>query len=422
MFQKSILFGIMVTIWFVLSVPTVAQEAFLTKGTIALNPDDMQTLFLYVPGYSLLYELGSTKNIGSKRFGDRQNYQFATTQDGIRVLVRTRDIQKNVRLLYEYDFLVNRRMPLCDTADICKDIWSKFTTVRDDGPTWRALWPQVAGNFMAEEKGDSRKVSVSIGALRNIKGFIPSKRNRLRLEDSGFISILNRKYPSYRFKETTNRELASPCTHERSQTKGVLLLNKIEAYAKATANATFDVARSLRKSIPKNFARAVLSFLGLEANISAEAFVDGKWKKETSKEAKHHITYGNKDQAWQVKTIEISRRSDQEPETYRPYGSAIIRKVLKCESAQPAEMTFVSFFLALFPEEDGESLTHETIRMNAKTITDLKLTNNPLDKGLVSINTQTSHYVLLDYFMSHNVPKSIANLFIKEINVAESRR
>ena len=420
-FRTFVVTGITIVIWLVFNVSAIAQEAFLRKGTTALNPDDGRTLFLYIPGYTLLYELGQTKSIRSRRFGNREDYQFAVTQDGIRVLVRAADIRKNVKVLKKYDFLVNRRMPLCETAEACRNIWNDFTTVRDEGLRWSALWPRTAGKFTAKEEGDSRAVSVSIGGTLE-SGFIPSKRDQMRLEDSGFISLLNRQYPRYSFTETTNQELASPCTHERSTRKVVSLLEKVETYAKASANAKFDVAEGLSKSIPKNFARAVLSFLGLEANISAEAFVDGKWKKETNKETKDSITYGNKDEEWQVNVVEISRRSDEGSMTYQPFGSAMIRKVLNCQSGQPTEMTFTSYFLVLFPEREGETLTFETINVNAETIKNLKLANNRLDKGLVSINTQTSHYLLLDFLMSYNVPKSIANFFIKEINVAEPRR
>ena len=421
MFRKSALTGISILFCLVLTVSVSAQEAFLTKGTIALNPDDEQTLFLYIPGYTLLYDLGLTKSIGSKRFGNKQDYQLATTQDGIRVLVRKRDIRDDVKVLSRYDFLVNRRMPLCETAEACRYIWNDFTTVHDDGPTWRALWPRVAGTFTADENNDSRAVSVSIGGTLE-RGFIPSKRNRMRLEDSGFISVLNRQYPSYRFSERTVDELSSPCTHERSTTNGVRLLKKVEAYAKAAVSASYGVAGFVGGSIPKTFARAVLSFLGLEASISAEAFVDGQWKKETSTETNNELIYGDKDEEWEVKVVDISRRSDEKPETYRPFGSAIVRKISKCRSAQPTEMTFASYFLALLPEEDGESGEHIVVNVDDGTISGLNLPNNPLDKGLVSINTQTSHYVLLDHFMSYDVPKSIGNLFIKEINVAEGRR
>ena len=423
MSRKPTLIVFTLLICLFLNASVAAQQAFLRKGTVALDPDDKRTLFLYVPGYTLLYDLGEIERIGSTTFGTREAYQFATTQDGIRVLVRVADVrkkQKDIEALEKYDFLVNRRMPFCETAEACDDVWSDFTTDTDEGRNWVAVWPRVAGKFTALEEKNSRAVSLTIGGDWD-SGFIPSKRSRLKLEDSGFITLLNRHYPAYRLIEETNQELASPCTHERYQTNRVSLLNKVEAYAKASVNAQFDAAEGLSKAIPKNFAKALLSFLGLEASISAEAFVDGNWKKEDNEETGRHIIYGDRDQEWQVKTVEIHRRSDDGPKIYRPFGSAVIRKVLKCEAGQPTEMAFASYFLAFFPEENGESPTPIIINLNADRIENLRLTNNPLDRGLVSINTQGSHYKLLDFFVGHNVPKSIANLFIKEINVAEAR-
>ena len=421
MFRRLTLACSTLVICFVLNTSVGAQEAFLRKGTIALSPDDEQTLFLYVPGQTLLYNLGTLKNIRSKTYGRRENYQLATTQDGIRVLVRKSDIRKDVEALEKYHFLVNRRMPFCETVEACNNIWNVFTTVTDEGLNWSTLWPRTAGKFMSSENNDSRSVSVSMGSAWD-DGFIPNRRNGLKLEDSGFITVLHRQYPAYELVETTHQELASPCTHERSQKDIVSLLDKVEVYAKASVGVDFDVASGLGKKIPKNFAKSLLSFLGLEANISAEAFVDGNWKKETTRKTTDDIIYGNRDQEWQVKTVEIRRRSDDSPETYRPFANAMIRKVLQCEAGQPIEMKFASYFLTLFPEYEEESPALITINVDTKRIEDLKLPNNPLDKGLVSINTQTSHYKLLDFFIDKSVPKSIANLFIKEINVTEARR
>ena len=85
-------------------------------------------------------------------------------------------------------------------------------------------------------------------------------------------------------------------------------------------------------------------------------------------------------------------------------------------------MTFASFFVDVLPMNEGEEPIDFTIRLNEDTITDLKLPNDNLDGGLVSINKQFEHYKLLDFFLREGVPKSIANFFIKEINVAKPTR
>ena len=144
-----------------------AQEAFLKRGTVALNPEDRRTLFLYIPGYTLLYNLGETTTIKSRSFGTKKEYQYATTQDGIRVLVRKQDILKDVERLDKYHFLVNRRMPLCETETGCGNIWDNFPDDRDETSTWSALW-RSAGNFLPQEREEdlTRKVQVSVGAIK----------------------------------------------------------------------------------------------------------------------------------------------------------------------------------------------------------------------------------------------------------------
>ena len=399
-----------------------SQEAFLKKGTTALNPEDGKTLFLYIPGYTLLYDLGEVKNIGSQAFGTREQYQLATTQDGVQVLVRTPDIRTDIeKISDQYHFLVNRRMPLCEHEDICRNIWNDFSDTSDEGVKWSALWPRTAGNFLDQEDGGIRKVSDSIGGAWE-EGYIPTKKDRLRLEDAGFISLLNRKYPLFRFTEKNIDELSSPCGSERSTRNEKTLFREIETYAKASLNTKIGVDESILGALPKQFVSSVLSFLGLEANISAEAFISGNWREEATQENESSIIYGDRTQQWLVKTIDIKRRSDGEDDVYHPFGSAMIRKVLECEAGQPTEMTFASFLLTLVPESTETVPTPAIINLNTEMINNLELSNRSLDKGLVSINTQTSHNKLVDFFLRNNIPKSIANQFIKEINVAEARR
>ena len=399
-----------------------SQEAFLKKGTTALNPEDGQTLFLYIPGYTLLYDLGEVKDIGSQAFGTREKYQLATTQDGVQVLVRKPDIRTDVeKINNQYDFLVNRRMPLCELEDICRNIWNDFSSASDEGVKWSALWPRTAGIFLEQEDKGIREVSVSIGGAWE-EGYIPTKKDRLRLEDAGFISLLNRKYPLFQFTEKNIDELSSPCGSEQSTRNERTLLREIETYAKASLNTKIGVDESILGAIPRQFVSSVLSFLGLEANVSVDAFISGNWKEESTQEKGTNIVYGDRNQQWLVKTIDIKRRSDGEDDVYHPFGSAMIRKVLECEAGQPTEMTFASFLLTLVPESTETVPTPAIINMNTEIISQLELLNRSLDKGLVSINTQTSHNKLVDFFLRKNIPKSIANLFIKEINVAEARR
>ena len=420
---KAALIGFTVLIWLAINASAVAQEAFLKKGTIALNPDDERTLFLYVPGFTLLYELGETsRSIRSRTFGNKEDYQFAITQDGIRVLVRAADIRTDVTTLKKYDFLVNRRMPLCETSEACRDIWSKFRTIGDEGDEWSALWARTAGKFTTSEESGVRAVHVSIGgAWQN--GYIPNrKRNERRLEESGFITLLNRQYPTYSFEEKEDEELSIPCMQQRSQRSSVSLLKKVNSYAKAGGSAELSVGGSTGKSVLTNLRKEILSFLGLNAIVSAGAGVEYTGERGNIEETADEIVYGNIDEEWKVKSVNINRRSSDSSGAYLPFANVIIRKVLECRAGQPTEMTFASYFFLMSPEQDGQPPYYNVITLNTNEINKLNLPNTPLDGGLVSINTQTSHHNLLDFFLKYNIPKSVANFFIKEINVAEARR
>ena len=412
MFHVSTLAGFTLVIGLILNASAVAQEAFLKKGTVALNPNDERTLFLYIPGYTLLYDLGKRRTIRSRTRGDQEKYRFATTQDGIRVLVREADIRTNVEVLENYHFLVNRRMPLCDTMDDCNDIWNHFSNVGDDGENWSAMWARVAGKFMAFSESENSElcavpdggpleVFVSIGGSED-KGFIPRTRNRLKLEEAGFITLLNCQYPTYFFEESRIKELDSPCTQEHSQKKIASLWRGIQ--------------NSKRGSLFTEFG-AYLSFLGLGARVEAFRELSRGQNDETIEESS--IVYGKLNEEWQVKFVEIFRRLDDNTGEYSSIGKTVVRKVFQCEAGRPTEMKFASFFVDIFPKNEERYLE---INLNESVIAGLKLKNNKLDGGLVSINRQDHHYKLLDYFLKKGVPKSIANLFIKEINVAEPRQ
>ena len=394
-----------------------AQEAFLKRGTIALNPEDRRTLFLYIPGYTLLYDLGETTTIRSRSFGTKKEYQYATTQDGIQVLVRKQDIGKDVEILKKYNFLVNRRMPLCETETDCGNIWNNFPDDIDETSTWSALW-RSAGNFLRREREEdlTREVKVSVGAVEQ-EGFIPTKRHGIRLEDVGFISLLDQKYPLYRFQEKSIDELNSDCGQESIRRES--LFKRIEVSAKASATVGIGINENTSKTSLKRYVGSVLSFLGLRAvNISAETVVEGETRKEINDDVT--ITYGNKDQQWLIKTVNIEKRSDMDGDSYQPFGTVMIKKVFKCEAGHPTEIMLVSF-LSTFASETPENI-QSIININPSRIKELELKkghdHHKGYKGLVSANSSESHSKLIDFFLGKDISKSVANLFIKEINVA----
>ena len=422
MFHVSTLARFTLVAGFILNVPAVAQEAFLKQGTTALNPDDGRTLFLYVPGYTLLYDLGERRNIRSSRYRDRVPYRYAKTQDGIRVLIREADIQERMDVLDGYHFLVNRRMPFCYTEDACNNIWSHFSTVGDGGRVgdggldWQAMWRTAAKFEVLVDSENERscvvpdvdllKVRVSMSGFEE-DGFIPRKgsiprrefRFELELEESGFITLINCQYPVYSFTEETIEELGSPCTQERSQRTIRSLWEGIQKYQRDSRYAELNLGE-------------ILPILGLGTRTDQfEELMRGNYNEEI---AEISIRYGNANEEWQVKFVEIMRRSDDSSEVYSPFGKAIVRKVRRCQAGAPTEMMFASFYFV----ENRESPL--TIHLNKSIISGLNLPSGELNGGLVSINTQGSHHKFLDFFLGEGIPKSVANFFIKEINVTEA--
>lgn len=327
----------------------------------------------------------------------------------------------DVDTLKNYDFLVNRRMPLCEKKDGCNAIWNSFSFKSDEGADWSALWPRTAGRII-NESTNVYEVKVSVGGSWDV-GFLPKKLRGLPIEDYGFISRLDKKYPLYKFSEEDIKELNSPCGDAKTTSSGTSTLEKVEKYAKISANGKLDIAAGLKKAVPPLFAKRILDFLGLSASISAEAFIDGRWKTETTTSTTDTLTYGRIDEAWEVKSVWVERRTGDPAAVnpYQPYGTLLLRKVFSCDGGQPTEMTFASFMLAEFGSDEAPAPIPESVSLKDVTVKDIGVPNRPLDRGLVSVNTQTEHAKLVDFFLNKNIPKSIANFFIKEINVAGSR-
>jgi len=176
-------------------------DGYLRKGTYALNPDNKRDIFLYIPRKTPLYSIGSEEiTIGSQAFPDlKREYVQATTQDGIHVLVWKDEVNRNITSLNKFDFFVNRRLPLCLTLVSCESIWSKFNRVSDEGDSWLAIWPGAGGKLYENISGN-QKVEIDAGGWE--QGYIPLKRERLTIEDYGYITNLNREYPLYRFTKS----------------------------------------------------------------------------------------------------------------------------------------------------------------------------------------------------------------------------
>ena len=440
MFHVSTLARFTLVIGFILNTPAVAQEAFLNQGTTALNPNNKQTLFLYVPGHTLLYHLGEIEEIRRKRDKKKEKYQHAKTQDGIDVLLRKADIREDISVLIKNShFLVHRRMPFCHTRDTCSTIcdhtWRHFSTDRDEGKNWEAIW-RATGRFEAfadsKNRGlcaflddDSPKVPISLKVRASFnskenEGCIPRKfiwktrngeiGNELKLEEAGFITLLNcHQYPAYSFEENAVADLTSPCNKKRSQKTIKSLWKAIENYTTSSIDAELGIHVELGK---------LLSFLGFGAGVKAKFEEIKKIGQGNNDEEMEIIStdYGKVDEEWQVKFVEI-RRPPYDNSENSLFSKAIVKKVFKCQAGGPTEMTFASFFV---PMDEGNPIT---INLDKKIIEEeLSLPSGNVNGGLVSINNQSHHYKLLDYLLEKRIPKGVANFFIKEINVAKARR
>jgi hypothetical protein len=393
---------------------------FLRKGTLANDPANELRIFLYIPGYTLLYDFGDIIQIPSKRANKLVPYRAVTTQDGIRVLVREKDIRQDIEALDPYDFLINRLTPYCETPDVCRVVWNSFPRFTE-GDEWDSAWPRVTGSFLGEQHTDVHAVELSISGKKE-KAYIPKNYKNLPLEDYGFITYLNRGYPTFKFTNEEISNLRSECGHEKLTSSTTETFSKIETYAKASVNASIDVSNALSRALPKSVAHAVLSFLGLSANISAEAFIDGSWKKENREATTDNIFYGDRNEHWTVNSVWIERRRDNGTDGYAPYGSMLIRKVFSCRANQVIEMNFASILLTIFPKDTSiPAYPNDPIILDTNTIIKAKLPNEPNDGALLSINTQTSHHRAIDYFRELGVPKSIATFIIKELNRAKPR-
>ena len=232
--MKRLFFIFCFVLLFPLNIVHAGPEGYLKKGTFALNPENQRDIFLYIPGKTLLFKIQDEEiQVGSIAFPDQQRtYLNAITQDGINVLVWSNEVKKDIESLSRFDFFVNRRLPLCLTADSCEEIWSKFNRVSDEGDGWLAIWPGAGGKFK-EQIGNIQKVRMDAGGWDD--GYIPAKRNGLSIEDYGYITNLKRTHPLFSFHEEELQDLNTSCGQQIYSTNRNELFTKIETYGKVSA-------------------------------------------------------------------------------------------------------------------------------------------------------------------------------------------
>ena len=211
---------------------------------------------------------------------------------------------------------------------------------------------------------------------------------------------MNCQYPAYYFEESTDKDFTNPCDEDEGNE------SRLEARKK------FEKNSELTKSKIKSF------FLNLDLAESKEYRRGNDYKGGMKNPTKDK---GQQFRVEWIKNIEIKWRpsGNSKGKEYVPFGQIIVRKVLQCDKkSQSKKMTDAAFGVEFFPMNDE---LRDPIIVDRGMIKDLDLGDDQ-DWGLVSINDQINHSKLLDFFLKKEIPKSVANFLIKEINVAEPRR
>lgn len=404
------------------SVEAEGPYGFLKIGNYALNPDNSNEIVLYVPALTLVYAPSNETIEKPKTYDRRQKskYRMVTTQDGIRLWVLDVDINVDPSVRARYDFFVNRRIPLCKDRDACREIWRRFNRARDEGDGWNALWARTAGRFKSTT-GDVHEVEIDHNRTWD-SGFLPRFRNGLTIEDAGFITVLDRAHPVYRFTTQELAALSTECSETRVSRNREQVLSTVHTHLKGSVEASIDIP------VPTALARSVLKALGLDGKISAEAMAEWDRVSETETTTDETVQYGATDQAWKVATVTIERRSRSEvgaDADYVPFGGLLVKKVFECSGGTPKDLETALFLLSFSPAADDACSTEEGISLwfDDKIVANtLGLSKDPALTGLVSIGTQHEHFKLLDYITDQCVAKSVASYIVAEINRSKPRR
>ena len=78
-----------------------------------------------------------------------------------------------------------------------------------------------------------------------------------------------------------------------------------------------------------------------------------------------------------------------------------------------------------FYDESGVIVEDSSIRVTldrSVVESDIGITEPPINRALVSVESKMDHFKLVDYFLGQGIPKSISNLLIKEVNLSRSKK
>lgn len=423
LFQRSPikLFGIVCALLIIFSVNSEisAYDGYLMEGTYSLNPENHLQISLYIPGQTLLFDIGEEAvHVASPFEFEGREYLPATTQDGIRALILKKAIRLSNSALNKYDFVINRPIPFCREESSLSRIWMKSRRAFE-GEGWSLLWARNAGTIL-EKLESSYKVSMRFsGGI--VEGYLPRERQGVSIEDLGYITLLeNGAMPDYQFDDNRHYELCTSCNERILQRNREKLLTEVHGCIKASASISLDPAVAIPTPL-KPFVKKILKYLGLEAEIGVDAFIKGEFKKTEEHGVETTLSYGSQGESWQVKSVAVRKAVKSGSEgsyEYHNIGSMLIKKIYTCAGN---ELDKLDYFYALFtPANNPQNI--QKIKLSYDIIKDLGLDKDKRYPALVSIADQSDHYKLVDYFvLEEKIPKGISNYLIKEINLSRPR-
>ena len=402
--------------------------AYTTIGLGGLNPASRTDIVAYVPGLTLLYELGQ-QSVNVRKRNDptvRRPYRAAVTQDGITLLLLddTNTIERRVSKLARFEFLVNRPLPVCMRPDGCAalNLWNRFDAGKSFGIGWYTVWPRQGGKFIAESP-DPDEPFWEVEFLDNLDGWvrrvIPSKKEHRSVEDLGYITRLDRPHPLFRFEEVAGKRLTTQCTETVRKLSRDDLIAELRVFGKLGAEI------AAQPNIPIPFGNKLLKFLGVDAEIKAEASIEGSATFTMKRESETEIRYGAVGQSWVTKSVRFERvredRSLISPE-YEHYGNILIKKIYACEGDVRTYMRNVN--ITIFLGDMNAAVDFEdplpALNINHQVVENIiGLQPNPEYPALVSLKGQKDYNKIMSYLLlEKGLPRSIAAFIIKEINLS----
>ncbi len=396
-------------------------------GLGLLDPEDPNKIIGYTPGLTLLYDL-SEQPVHIRKRNDptkRRPYRRATTQNGLDVLVLDEGgtISRSVDALDKYNFLVNRPLPACYRRSKCSGIWLDFDRGKRGGPGWYTVYARQAGKF-AEVGPDPDTDTWEVSIHDNIDGwvprFIPAKKDDRSVEDLGYITRHKRLHPLFRFSEMEGSQLNTSCNQQVEERQIDKLLVELRAFAKLGAEA------SVQPTIPLPFAKTILRFLGVDAEVKAEASAEGEVTFDRQTTTETAIMYGAANESWETKSIRIERvregDSAAEP-LYRHYGNMLVRKVYHCEGNTKDYMLNANFTIFLGGIDVAVDFEDPLppINFNAHVVKQIGLRADPQFPAMISLDGQEDYDRLMAFLLvERGLPRSVAHFIMKEINLSNS--